>query len=171
MIWLAGEQKFGTVVSQGQLPLVVPRSHWVDEVVSRWGLSRVKLVETVFPETSAGENYRAAYTRVEAAEKHLASGNYKEVLAELWLAFESLAKSQGFEKPDQQYFARVFENCHPKKKEDAKLALDYLCGFLHLGRHQPKESPDTFQILPGDARFALTMAHAVFEYITPGRGS
>ncbi|HEV2234641.1 MAG TPA: hypothetical protein VGV68_14710 [Terriglobia bacterium] len=167
LVWLPAKHEFERVYSQGPLQVIVPKSQWVDEVVSRWGLSHVKLIEIAFPESSAGENYRAAYSRVEAAERHFANGNYKDVLVELWSAFEGLAKSQGCEKPDQQYFARLFADSHPKKKEAAKLALDNLCDFFHLGRHQPNESPDTFQILRADARFALTMAHAIFEYITP----
>jgi hypothetical protein len=166
LILLAGEQKFEAVVSQGQLQLVVPRSHWVDEVVSRWGLSSVKVIEVAFPASAVGENYRAAYQMVEAAERFFANGQYKQALAELYSAFESLAKSQGFSKPDQQYFASLLADQHSTKKESLKLALDKLCDFLHLGRHEPKDSPETFVILRRDARFALTMAHAVFEYIT-----
>jgi hypothetical protein len=166
LILLAGEQKFEAVVSQGQLQLVIPRSHWVDEVVSRWGLSTVKVIEVAFPASAVGENYRAAYQMVEAAERFFASGQYKQALAELYSAFESLAKSQGFSKPDQQYFASLLADYHSVKKERLKLALDNLCDFLQLGRHEPKDSPETFLILRRDARFALTMAHAVFEYIT-----
>jgi hypothetical protein len=167
LIWFEGERKFGTVVSQGVLQLVIPRSHWLDEVVSRWGRSAVKVIEIAFPASAAGENYRAAYQTVEGAERLFANGQYKQALAELYCAFEGLAKSQGFGKPDQQYFASLLADFHSAKKESAKLALDKFCDFLHLGRHEPKESPETFAILRRDARFALTMAHAVFEYITP----
>jgi hypothetical protein len=145
---------------------MIPRSHWVDEVVAPWGLSSVKVIEVAFPASAVGENYRAAYRMVEAAERFFPNGQYKQALAELYSAFESLAKSQGFSKPDQQYFASVLADQHPTKKESLKLALDKLCDFLHLGRHEPKDSPETFVISRRDARFALTMTQAVFEYIT-----
>ena len=146
--------------------MVIPRSHWVDEVVSPWGLSSVKVIEVAFPAGTVGENYRAAYQMVEASERFFANGQYKQALAELYSAFEGLAKSQGYGKPDQQYFATLLADYHSVKKERLKLALDNLCDFFQLGRHEPKDSPETFVILRRDARFALTMAHAVFEYIT-----
>lgn len=167
LIWSAGEQKFWTVLSQGQLQLVIPRSHWVDEVVSRWGLSDVRIVEIGFPKSEAGDNFRAAYLRVEAAEKLFANAQYKQALAELYSGFEGLAKSMGFAKPDQQFFAELLAELHPTKKESAKRALDNLCDFLHLGRHEAKEAPEAFAIWRSDARFALIMSQAVLEYITP----
>lgn len=168
LAWVPKHQKFEIVRSSGLLQVSVPRSHWADQVVSRWGLDRVKLVEVRFPESQAGDNFRAAYGNVEAAEKLYASGQWKQVLAELHSAFQRLAKSYGCENPDQQFFVRVLEALHPAKKEKMKLALDYLCEFLHLGRKETRESPDTFSVSPKDARFALTLVHAIFEYITLG---
>jgi hypothetical protein len=169
LVWFPEDQKFEKAHSDSPLQVVVPRSHWADEVLSRWGLGTVKLIEVKFPSSDVGQNYLRAYSQVENAERLSASGQYKQALAELYSAFENVANSQGFSKPDQQYFAQVFADVHPMKKEAAKRALDGLCDFLHLGRHEPKESPETFQISRCDARFALTMAHAVFEYVTPKR--
>jgi len=45
LVWLPQKQKFEQVLSGGQLQIQVPRSQWVDDVVSRWGLSSVKIVE------------------------------------------------------------------------------------------------------------------------------
>lgn len=167
LIWLTEDKKFATVRSQGLLQLVIPRSHWVDEVVLRWGLSDVRIVEIGFPKSEAGEDFRAAYLRVEAAEKLFANGQYKQVLAELYSGFEGLAKSMSFAKPDQQFFAEVLGEFHPTKKESAKRALDNLCDFLHLGRHEAKEAPDSFVVSRSDARFALITSQAVLEYIIP----
>ncbi len=83
------------------------------------------------------------------------------------MAFEALAKTLGFAKPDQQFFAGLLSGLHPVKKEKFKLALDAFCDLLHLGRHEPKEAAEAFAVSARDARFALIMAHAVFEYITP----
>jgi hypothetical protein len=104
---------------------------------------------------------------VDAAGKLFANGQYKQVLAELYSGFEGLAKSTGFAKPDQQFFAGLMAELHPTKKESAKLALDRFCDFLHLGRHEAKEAPETFAISRSDARFALIMSQAVLECITP----
>lgn len=167
LAWLVQKQKFERVDSGGLLQIGVPRSHWADQVLSRWGLSDIKIIEIGFPKSEAGDNFRAAYSQVESAEKLFANAQYKQTLAELYSAFEKLAQSLGYGKPDQSFFASLLSDLHPVKKEATKLGLDKLCDFLHLGRHEPKESPETFQISRSDARFALTMAHAVFEYITP----
>lgn len=167
LLWHPAQQKFEAVWG-GPLQVQVPKSHWVERVLSSWNLSDVKIVEIRFPGSDAGENFRAAYHKVEAAEKAYANGQWKHTLAELYAAFESLAKASNFAKPDQQFFAALLSDLHPAKKEKFKLALDSLCDVLHLGRHEPKEAAETFSVSPGDARFALIMAHAIFEYITPG---
>ncbi len=165
--WLPKGLKFDAIQSSGVLQIVVPRSHWADQVLSRWGLANVKLIEITFAAGELGEVFRAAYARVEAAEKLFANGQYKQVLAELYSCFEGLAKSMGFGKPDQSFFAQLLAEVHPTKKECAKLALGQFCDFLHLGRHEAKEAPASFEISRSDARFALIMTQSVFEYITP----
>ncbi len=171
LVWLStqvgpGQSPF-EVAYGSSLQIVVPKSHWAEQVVSRWGVDDVKVVEIMFPRSQAGENLRAAYSHVANAEKHFANGLNKETLAELYSAFEEMANRSGFKEPDQAFFVSLLTDLHPEKKEKAKLALDSLCDFLHLGRHEPKQSPSTFEISRSDARFALVMACAVFEYITP----
>jgi hypothetical protein len=165
LVWYA--QKFQTVQCDSSLEVAVPRSHWADRVLPLWGLSDVRVVEITFPKSETGENFRAAHLRVEAAEKLFANAQYKQALAELYSSFEGLANSMGFAKPDQQFFAGLLGELHPAKKAKAKLALDYLCEFLQLGRHEVKEAPESFAISRSDARFALIMSQAVLEYITP----
>lgn len=48
LAWIPQKAKFELVASSGQLQIRVPRSYWVDEVFSRWGLSSVKMVEITF---------------------------------------------------------------------------------------------------------------------------
>ncbi len=160
-------QKFEITHPLGNMEVVIPRSHWVDRVLPFWNLSNVKLIEIKFPGGTAGENFRKAYAKVETAEKLYANGQWKQTLAELYSAFESLAKAFDFAKPDQQFFAGMLSTLHPVKKEKVKLSLDAFCDLLHLGRHEPREAAEAFNVSPQDARFALIMAHAVFEYITP----
>lgn len=166
LIWYPAQQKF-EVVRGGPLEAHVPKSHWVERVVSVWNLSSIKVVEIEFPKNAAGENFRAAYVKVEAAERLYANGQWKQTLGELYSAFEALAKALGCAKPDQQCFAALLSELHPVKKEKFKLALDSFCDLLHLGRHEPNEAAETFNVSRSDARFALLMAHAIFEYITP----
>jgi len=167
LVWYPVAQRFDAPVSSGLLDIVVPRSQWVDRVILPWNLAGIKLVEIRFPKAVAGEPFRVSYGRIEAAEKLFANGQWKQTLAELYSAFEALAKANGFAKPDQQFFAGLLSELHPVKKEKLKLALDSFCDLLHLGRHEPKEAAEAFGVSARDAHFALIMAHAIFEYITP----
>ncbi len=165
LIWFPKDTRFNQIVTVGCLDVSVPKSHWAEEVVARWNISRIKTVEVDFPETAIGDNFRSAYDKVENAEKLFVDGHYKQTLAELYSAFESLANAHGFKEPDQSFFVGLLAGSHTAKKEAAKLALAKLCGFLQLGRHEAKESPETLEISRREARFGLTMAYAVFEYL------
>ncbi len=167
LVWHPAQQKFEASRSSGYLEVTVPRSQWADNVVCVWNLSHIKVIEIEFPKSAAGENFRAAYAKVEGAERLFGNGQWKQALGELYSAFEALAKTLGAAKPDQQFFAGLLCGLHPVKKEKLKLALDGFCDLLHLGRHEPKEAAETFAVSRQDARFALTMAYAIFEYITP----
>jgi len=169
LLWHPTQQKYEAVWG-GPLQVDVPKSHWVERVLAYWNLSSAKIVEIRFPQSEAGENFRKAYARVEEAEKHFVSGQYKQVLAALRLSFEALAKSFGFEKASKEFFESLFASAHPEKKEKARDALTYLYKFLHLGPHEQTNHPDSDGrpvVAQQDARFALIMAHAIFEYITP----
>ena len=110
---------------------------------------------------------------MESAEKLFANGLWKQTLAELYSAFEDLAKNSRYSKPDQQFFASLLAESHPVKKEKAKLALDYLCSFFNWdGTSQAMDlhlAICPFVLPPRDARLGLTLAHAIFEYLTPER--
>jgi hypothetical protein len=165
LVWCGPE--IGFEVPEASLDIVVPRSHWVEKVLSVWSLSSIKIIEIEFPKNATGENLIAAYAKLDVAERLLASGQWKHTLAELYSAFEGLAKSLGLSKPDQQFFADLLSTLHPAKKESFKLALARFCDLLHLGRHEPMKTSEKFAISQADARFALTMSYAIFEYITP----
>jgi hypothetical protein len=170
LLWYPVEQRFETNLSSGYLDVVVPKSQWADNVVSVWNLSNIKVVEIRFPKSAAGENFRASYVRLEEAEKLLANGQYKQVLTTLRLSFEALAMSLGFEKRVRECFEFLFASSHPDKKEKAREALTSIYKFLHLGPHEQANQQDPNAqpaISRQDARFALTLAYAIFEYITP----
>jgi len=170
LLWYPVEQRFETTISSGYLDVVVPRSLWVEQVVSVWNLSNIKVIEIEFPQGAAGENFHASYARVEEAEKLLASGQYKQVLTTLRLSFEALANSLGFDRRVKECFESLFASSHPDKKEKARDALTGIYKFLHLGPHEQANQPASGAqpvVTRQDARFALTLAYAIFEYITP----
>lgn len=170
LVWYPAQQKFEVARSSGYLEVQVPKSHWVERVVSAWNLSNIRVVEIQFPKSTAGENFRASYARVEEAEKLFASGHYKQVLTTLRLSIEALANSLGFERRVKDCFESLFASAHPDKKEKARDALVGIYKFLHLGPHEQANQADPSGqpvVSRQDARFALTMTHTIFEYITP----
>lgn len=170
LVWYPTELKFEAVYSRGNLDVAVPRSQWVNKVISAWNISNIKVVEIEFPTSAAGEHFRAAYERVQEAEKLYANGQYKQVLVTLRLSFEALAISLGFGRRVRDCFESIFASSHPDKKEKARDALTGTYRFLHLGAHEQAndtEAGGQAVVSRHDARFALTTAYAVFEYITP----
>ena len=169
LLWYPTQQKFEFVCG-GPLQIEVPKSHWAERVLACWNLSNIKIVEIHFPKSDAGENFCNAYARVEEAEKQFASGQYKQVLTTLRLSFEGLAKSLGYQAAGKEFVESLFASSHPDKREKATEALTGLYRFLHLGPHEQANQPDSDGqpvVTRQDARFALIMAHAIFEYITP----
>jgi hypothetical protein len=170
LLWFPSQQKFEVSRSTQQLDIIVPRSQWIDRVISPWNLNSLKVVEIEFPKSAVGDNFRTSYTRVEEAERLFASGQYKQVLTTLRLSFEALANSLGFERPNKDCFDSLFSFFHPDKREKARDALMGIYKFLHLGPHEPGNHADPNSesvVTRWDARFALTLAYAIFEYIAP----
>jgi hypothetical protein len=158
--------------SSGQLEVIVPRSLWIDNVLSHWNLTKTKVIEVTFSDGAAGERFRNAYARVEQAEKHLASGEYKQTLTSLRMAFEGLAKDSGFPSAGKDFFDSLFVTVHPDKKEKARDALNGIYRFLHLGPHEQANQPNSNGepvINREDARFALILTQAAFGYMNPGK--
>lgn len=172
LLWYPAQQKFEvTRASSGFLELSVPGSHWIDRVLSVWNVTHTRVIEIKFPDSAAGENFRNSYSRLEEAEKLYASAQYKQVLTTLRLSFEGLAKSFDFQAVGKEVFESLFASAHPEKKEKARDALNGIYRFLHLGPHEQgkhRESNTQPVVTRQDACFALTLAYAIFEYITPG---
>lgn len=169
LVWLLNGTGFEKISAE-RLQLRIPRSLWADQVLSRWNVSNVKLVEIRFPNGIPGEHFRAAYTRVEEAEKHFANGQYKEVLTSLRLAFERLANDLGHNGRVKDCLESQFSDFDSEKRQKTTEALNSLYRFLHLGPHEQLPGPSATagpNVSRRDARFALTMAHAVFEYMSP----
>jgi len=172
LAWLPAVAKFELTHSPGLLEVKIPKSVWAEQVLANWNVSRLKLVEIVFPAGETGEHFRDTYARVEEAERHFANGQYKEALTSVRQSFEELASKLGFEGRVKDSIEHLFADAHPEKKQKAVEALFALYRFLHLGPHAQASCPDMggeAVVTRRGARFALTMALAVFEYVTPQR--
>jgi hypothetical protein len=168
LLWYQKKQEFAVELA-GPLFVQVPKSHWIENMVSLWNSSETNLIEVKFA-GNAGPKFRASYALVREAEKLFADGQYKKTLNSLRLSLEGLAKSFGFESPGEQLFGSLFAPSHPEKIKKGGEALLALYRFLQLvGPHAPAaQGAPELTITRQDARFALTMAYAVLEYLAPG---
>jgi hypothetical protein len=148
------------------LDISVPRSHWIDMVLKPWGASDLRLLEIKFPGTSQKE-MATARQRLERAEEFYRVGNYPQVLTELRNAFDAIAQTYSQKGVGQDAWEELFAHTHAGVRERLLETLASFRKLLHLGPHQPLPTPQTpTPISRQDARFALIVAHAVFEYFS-----
>lgn len=146
------------------LQLQVPRSHWIDNVLSRWNVSDLRLLE-ISPPTNGRKELGLAYARLGQAEHFYRTGDYPHVLTELRSAFAAVAACYSAQQADKNTFDKMLINSHPKVREKLREAFHDFAGFLHLGPHEPSPTPETAATISRhDARLALVTAHAIFEY-------
>jgi len=146
------------------LQLQVPRSHWIDNVLNRWNVSDLRLLEITAP-TNGRKELAVAYTRLEKAERLYRTGDYPHVLTELRSALAAVAACYSAQQADKNTFDRMLINSHPKVREKLREAFHDFAGFLHLGPHEPSPTPESpVPISRHDARLALVTTHAIFEY-------
>lgn len=172
LAWFPAKGSFEVTRPSGHLDVKIPRSVWADQVLTNWNISSTRLVEIEFPASKAGGYFRDAYARVEEAERDFANGQYKETLTSLRQSFEGVANKLGYEGRDRvkACIEHLFADADVEKKQKATEALFKLYQFLHLGPHEHAGQPDAMVGPPvsrKEARFALTMTQAIFEYITP----
>jgi hypothetical protein len=146
------------------LDISVPRSHWIDMALKPWGVSDLRLLEIKFPGTSH-EEMATARQRLEQAEGFYRVGNYPAVLNELRNAFDAIAQAYSQKGVGKDAWEEILIHTHPTVRERLQETLASFRKMLHLGPHQPLPTPQTpTPISRQDARFALIVAHAVFEY-------
>lgn len=146
------------------LQLHVPRSHWIDNVLNRWNISDLRLLEINSPTTGRTE-IALAYTRLAQAEHFYRTGDYPHVLTELRSAFAAVAACYSAQQADKNTFDKMLVNTHPKVREKLKESFHDFAAFLHLGPHKPSPTAEVpVPISRHDARLALVTSHAIFEY-------
>lgn len=148
------------------LQVSIPRSHWIDTALKPWGVSDLRLLEIKFPGTSHKE-MATARERLERAEGLYRIGDYPHVLTELRNAFDAIAQAYSQKGVGKDAWEELLAHTHASVRERLLETLFSFRKVLHLGPHQP---PPTTQsptpISRQDARFALIVAHAVFEYFS-----
>lgn len=152
------------LLDEVSLQVSVPKSHWIEEVLNKWTVSDLRLLEINFAANGQKE-LAVANARLAQAELHYRAGAYPQVLTELRSAFAAIAGRYSMEQADRNMFERMLVNTHPKVREKLRHTFDYCCRFFDLGPHEPNPTPEVpTPISRHDARFALITAHAIFEY-------
>jgi hypothetical protein len=147
------------------LQLDVPRSHWIDRALNVWGVSDLRLLEINFPGNGRKE-MATARERLGRAEQLYRTGDYSHVLTELRSAFNALGECySGGTAVDKATWEKLLVNTHPSARGQLLDLLSQFRNFLHLGPHEalPTTQAPT-PISRHDARLALIVAHAIFEY-------
>jgi hypothetical protein len=138
LLWYQKKQDFALTTATQTLDVQVPKSHWIEKVLSVWNLSNVKLVEIKFA-GDAGENFSKSYAHVHEAERLFADGQYKQTLTSLRLSLEGLAKSFGFDSPGEQLFGSLFASCHPEKsRKPGKRSRVFIASCTSVRMRRPR---------------------------------
>ncbi len=152
--------------SDAQLYITVPRSHWIDQVLNVWNVSDLRLLEISAPNAGRKEII-LAQQRLAQAENFYRTSDYPQVLTELRSAFTAIAERYSCKQADQNTFDRMLVKTHPVMREKLKPAFHYCCALLNAGPHEPPPTPEApVPVSREDARFALVVAHAIFEYFS-----
>jgi hypothetical protein len=148
------------------LQVPIPRSHWIDTALKPWGVSDLRLLEIKFPGDSHKE-MATARERLAQAEGLYRVGNYPQVLNELRNAFDAIAQAYSKKGVGKDVWEQLLTHTHASVRD--KLLGSFLAfrDFLHLGPHQPMPTTQTpIPVSRQEARFALIVAHAIFEYFS-----
>jgi hypothetical protein len=149
------------------LQLQVPRSHWIDRALNVWGISDLRTLEIKLPSDSRKE-MASARERLARAEQLYRTGDYSHVLTELRSAFNALGEGySGGKEVDKSTWEKMLVNTHPSARGQLLELFSEFRNFLHLGPHEPLPTLQApIPISRHDARFALIVAHAIFEYFS-----
>jgi hypothetical protein len=148
------------------LQVEVPRSHWIDRALNVWGVSDLRLLEIKFPGNSHKE-MATARTRLGRAENLYRIGDYPHVLTELRSAFDAIAEAYSQKGVGKEAWEKILTHTHAGVRDKLLESLAAFRQFLHLGPHEPLPTTQTpTTISRQDARFALVVAHAIFEYFS-----
>lgn len=148
------------------LQVPIPRSHWIDNSLKAWGVSDLRLLEINFPGNSAKE-MTTARERLMQAEALYRVGDYPQVLAQLRSAFDAIAEAYSQKGVSKEAWEQMLTRTHADVRVKLLGTFKAFRDFLNLGPHPPMPTTQTpVPISRQDARFALVVAHAVFEYFS-----
>lgn len=148
------------------LQVSVPRSHWIDTALKAWGVSDLRVLEIKLPGASRKEMVTAR-ERLEQAEALYRVGDYPHVLTQLRNAFDAIAQAYSAKGTGKDVWEQILTHTHGGVRDKLLNSFIAFREVLHLGPHQPMPTAQVpTPISRQDARFALVVAHAIFEYFS-----
>jgi hypothetical protein len=147
------------------LDVAVPQSHWVNTALKVWRVSDLRLLEINFPDSP--KEMATARERLERAEGLYRVGDYPHVLSQLRSAFDAMAEAYSQKGVSKETWEKMLSHTHTDVRGKLLGSFAAFRDFLHLGPHEPMPTPQApVPISRQDARFALIVAHAIFEYFS-----
>jgi hypothetical protein len=148
------------------LEVSIPYSHWIETSLKAWRVSDLRVLEIKFPGDSRKE-MATARARLERAEALYRIGDYPHVLAQLRSAFDAMAEAYSEKGVSKEAWEEILGYTHADVRNKLRDTFATFRKFLNLGPHEPLPTPETLTpISRQDARFALVVAHAIFEYFS-----
>jgi hypothetical protein len=148
------------------LQVSIPRSHWIDAALKVWKISDLRLLEIDFPR-DARKEMATARERLGRAEELYRTGDYPQVLTQLRSAFTALAECYSVKEIDRSTWEQMLIHTHASVRDKLLDSFYYFRNFLHVGPHEPLPTTQIpTPISRHDARFALIVSHAIFEYFS-----
>jgi len=148
----------------------IPKSQWVEQILSQTGYGRLELLEFRIADPSKPTGLPRSVEEVRQAQKQLIEGEYDKVVAHCRLAIESILDARDLKLPGTPTFAvrvdtLIHDHLSPRLgEEQAKYLSDQLKRLWGLASKAVHPSaPDYFR--RSDAEFLLRNASAVVAYV------
>ena len=162
LVFIAEKDEF-QCTSEASLDLIIPRSHWIDNVLNVWKFSDLFLLEINLPSTMKQE-FNVARERLAKAEQLFKIGEYTQVLSTLRSAFEAIAVAYGSSRADKNLFTKILANVHPEIRDKMRDSISCVYDLLNSGPHEPTPTTGQQQTIGcEEARYALISTYAIFE--------
>jgi hypothetical protein len=141
----------------------IPRSDWLP-LLSELGYGDYYLIEVPLRGVPQRADLKKALNHLTGAWDHFNQGSDAETLGSCYKSFERIALDSGAAQPDQNGWEKVLKGVDAKKREKLRHLLHHLSGFMHLGRHEPRETPE-IGIDHADAEYAVILTQASLAYL------
>lgn len=144
----------------------VAQSDWVENVLAGLGYGEYLLVELPTPSIDDDRAAGGVKRNVEAARKHLANGEYQDVLIACRRSIEEYFKILGYNNLRKDSWEDLIASCRTQEIADRfSKAFQAWFALLNIGGHQIEEPPLVTDIHRCEALAGLRLTVTLLSYI------